>query len=228
MNYQEIYNRIIARGQQRAKTRSAANKLLGYVEQHHIKPKCLGGNNKAENLVYLTAEEHFIVHALLVKIYPGNPHLVYALQMLTVENKDEGVKRPKNKLYGWMKKKIAKTRSELRTGSKHSKETKSKISESNKGKCLGRKLSEEHKAKISKSQIGLKRNLTDESRRRMSEAGKRHTGRKLSVEHRAAISAGGKGVKKSEETKAKMRKPKSAEHAKNISEARKRMFPKKL
>ena len=33
---------------------------IGYYEKHHIQPKSLGGSNKKENLVRLTAREHFI------------------------------------------------------------------------------------------------------------------------------------------------------------------------
>ena len=40
----------------------------GYSEKHHIIPKCLGGSNKKENLVSLTAREHFVCHHLLTKM----------------------------------------------------------------------------------------------------------------------------------------------------------------
>ncbi len=39
-----------------------------YVEKHHIIPKSMGGDNFTENLVNLTAKEHFICHLLLVKM----------------------------------------------------------------------------------------------------------------------------------------------------------------
>ena len=52
MNYQKIYNQII----ERAKNRQ----LEGYKEKHHIIPRCLNGNNDKENLVKLTAREHFL------------------------------------------------------------------------------------------------------------------------------------------------------------------------
>jgi hypothetical protein len=42
-----------------------------YYELHHIIPKCLGGNNKKENLVLLTAKEHYICHLLLIKMTEG-------------------------------------------------------------------------------------------------------------------------------------------------------------
>lgn len=41
--------------------------IIGYTEIHHIIPKSMGGNNTKDNLVVLTAREHFICHLLLVK-----------------------------------------------------------------------------------------------------------------------------------------------------------------
>ena len=40
-----------------------------YGEHHHIMPRLLGGTDKDENIVKLTAREHFICHWLLVKMY---------------------------------------------------------------------------------------------------------------------------------------------------------------
>lgn len=70
MNYQRIYNQIIDRAKNR--------QLDGYKEKHHILPRCMGGSNKKENLVELTAREHFICHQLLVYIYPKNKQVAYA------------------------------------------------------------------------------------------------------------------------------------------------------
>jgi hypothetical protein len=39
-----------------------------YSEIHHIIPKSLGGSNSKDNLVRLTAREHYICHLLLVKM----------------------------------------------------------------------------------------------------------------------------------------------------------------
>lgn len=39
----------------------------GYTEKHHIIPKSCGGDNSKDNLVVLTAKEHFICHLLLTK-----------------------------------------------------------------------------------------------------------------------------------------------------------------
>ena len=43
-----------------------------YYEIHHIIPKSLGGNNSTDNLVKLTAREHYICHLLLVKMTTDN------------------------------------------------------------------------------------------------------------------------------------------------------------
>lgn len=74
MDYVKVYNQII----QRAKGRL----LVGYVEKHHIVPKCLGGANDSTNLVNLTAREHFLCHWLLARMYPDNYRLVYAFNMM--------------------------------------------------------------------------------------------------------------------------------------------------
>lgn len=64
MNYNKIYDDIV----NFAKS-DAANRTNGYFEKHHILPKSLGGIDDENNLVKLTAREHFICHWLLVKMY---------------------------------------------------------------------------------------------------------------------------------------------------------------
>jgi hypothetical protein len=39
--------------------------ITGYTEKHHIIPSSLGGDNSKENIVSLTAREHFVCHLLL-------------------------------------------------------------------------------------------------------------------------------------------------------------------
>ena len=52
---------------------NAKNRTIsGYIEKHHIIPKSCGGSNKKENLVALTAKEHFICHLLLTKMTENN------------------------------------------------------------------------------------------------------------------------------------------------------------
>ena len=69
---------------ERAKLRT----LTCYKEEHHIVPVCMNGDNSKENLVKLTAKEHFICHLLLTKVYPNDNKLKYALWcMMTLTNK---------------------------------------------------------------------------------------------------------------------------------------------
>ena len=48
--------------------------LDGYTEKHHIVPKSLGGSNRKDNIVSLTAREHFICHWLLTKMVSETKH----------------------------------------------------------------------------------------------------------------------------------------------------------
>jgi hypothetical protein len=61
----------------------------GYTELHHIIPQSLGGSNDKENLVELTAREHFICHWLLIKMTEGEDRskMLYALQGMKAENR---------------------------------------------------------------------------------------------------------------------------------------------
>jgi hypothetical protein len=63
MNYSNHYNLLITRAKRRS--------LEGYKEVHHILPKCIGGSDDLDNLVDLTAREHYVAHILLAKIYGG-------------------------------------------------------------------------------------------------------------------------------------------------------------
>jgi len=207
MNYNKHYNTLIER---------AKNRLLeGYCEKHHIIPKCMGGSDDTDNLVALTPEEHYVAHQLLVKIYPNNPKLIYAANMMTVANPNQPNRN--NKKYGWIKRKV----SEASKTRIISDETRAKISASKLGKKRG-PLSDEQKAKMSKALKGKKR--TKEHNRKIGKSGKgvkhigkgpggkilrkpmtqetkdkisaKAKGRKLSEEHKAAIAAGQLGKKR--------------------------------
>jgi len=88
MNYERIYNQIIqsAKKSNRKKLRKSNPDYI-YYEKHHIIPRCLGGTDDIENLVLLTAKEHFICHRLLCEMYPDNSKLIHAFwRMCTVKN----------------------------------------------------------------------------------------------------------------------------------------------
>ena len=112
MNYQAIYNKLIARALVRKKD------LAEYYECHHIVPKCLGGSNDQKNLVNLTAREHFVAHLCLVKIYPGNGSLVRAAVMMACGSSQH--KRSANRIYEWLRKKHSVAMQELQGGTNNS------------------------------------------------------------------------------------------------------------
>lgn len=118
MDYQRIYNQLIERAQNRT--------LEGYIEKHHILPKCLGGNNDKENLVELTAREHFLCHMLLCEIYPKENKLKHALFLMSI-----GKQRVKEKHYvvgSRVYERLKTEYSQFLTGKKQSQETKDKKS----------------------------------------------------------------------------------------------------
>lgn len=99
MDYQKHYELLIDRAKSRV--------LGGYVEVHHIVPKCLGGGDEKANLVQLTPEEHYVAHQLLFKMHPTCRGLSYAMVMMTFN--PHGAR--KNKRYGWIKRRVSQARS---------------------------------------------------------------------------------------------------------------------
>lgn len=72
MNYKKLYDTIITNSINRTKESDV------YYERHHIVPKCMKGTDYEDNLVLLTAREHFVVHKLLTKIYPNHKGIKWA------------------------------------------------------------------------------------------------------------------------------------------------------
>ena len=73
----------------RAKTRV----LNIYTEKHHIIPKSLGGSNKKENIVSLTAREHFICHRLLVRMTEGKNKAKMSYAIRTMMNRENSYQK---------------------------------------------------------------------------------------------------------------------------------------
>jgi hypothetical protein len=169
MNYQKIYNQII----ERAKNRQ----LEGYKEKHHIIPRCMEGLDIKENLIELTAREHFLCHVLLCEIYPENIKLKQALFLMSI-----GKQKVKENQYV--------------IGSRVYERLKTEYSQF----LTGKKFSEETKQKISKTLKGKKR--SDETKQKMSENRKGHL--MYNDEWREKIRQGNLGKKKSKETKQNM------------------------
>lgn len=88
MDYQRIYNEIIVKAKLENRIKLKKNHIFYvYYENHHIIPKCLGGKNEHENLVLLTAKEHYMCHKILTYIYPNNRSIACAFYRMTFDKK---------------------------------------------------------------------------------------------------------------------------------------------
>ena len=73
-HFAKKYFEIISHAQIRCPSslkRKQVREIMGYAEHHHIVPKSVGGTNELDNLVWLTANEHFECHLLLVEMLEG-------------------------------------------------------------------------------------------------------------------------------------------------------------
>jgi len=121
MNYLKNYNDYVAYVKNevklgnRPRKQQEKNHFDGYWEFHHIIPKSLGGDNSEDNLIPLTAREHFLAHYLLTKIYSeGIAHskMVFAFLMCCNGNKLL-LKYQRSRLYEKLKLEFAEARSDL-------------------------------------------------------------------------------------------------------------------
>lgn len=156
--YTKWYNAIIAQAGKRVNQ-------TGYVEQHHIIPKSLGGTNDPENLVKLTAREHFICHLLLTKMVsdPAHKRSMYYASYMMVRGHRTRHYLPSSRLYEITRKRMIEAQKERpgpNLGKKWSEEVRKKQSESRKGISRG-PMSEEHKKKLSKPK-------SEEAKKKMS------------------------------------------------------------
>lgn len=200
-----------------------------YTEKHHIIPRSMGGLDTKENLVVLTAREHYIAHLLLTKCVTNEfkGKILHAYVMMS-EVKDKNQKRfykINSRLFESRKVESNKIKSQFR----HSDDAKASISEKlkgipkqpftnehkvnisnghkgqkawNKGLKGVAKASEETKRKISESQKG--RVVSDETRKKLSLARKGKTRKPLSEETKAKMSSSSRRIKMSEEHKQKL------------------------
>ena len=170
--YTKWYNNIIS---------SAKGRInIGYVEKHHIIPRSLGGSDDKNNIVALTAKEHFICHLLLTKMTTGlqNRSMWHAAWNMANQKREYQQRYIVSaRIYEIIKTTNAKKLSEANTG---------KVNYSAKGKAK----SDEHKEKLRQANLGKKRSVESITKQVNS-----MTGRKRTNEECAAISNGLKGRK---------------------------------
>ncbi len=212
MNYQRHYEALI----ERARKRPA---LEGYKEAHHVIPKCLGGTNDATNLVDLTAEEHFVAHQLLAKMHPSNTKVLYGAVLMAATPR---LGRVGNKLYGWLRKRLAMAQSLKFKGRVWSPEQNAARSERVKAQWADPRVREVRSAAIKASFSGrkpvapekmqaLKEFRSEYSKARWQDPEYRATqsaknrARKMTEAQRAACSERMKGKKASDSAREKMR-----------------------
>lgn len=105
--YSNWYYNIINKAKKRNRSKSES-----YFEEHHIVPRCMGGSDDHENLVLLTAREHFIIHILLTKMVDGKNFIIRLLQPV-MYFKGLGYKYYNSRLYESARKRL----STLKSGS---------------------------------------------------------------------------------------------------------------
>jgi hypothetical protein len=221
--YSKWYYSIISN----AKTRILNNNI--YSELHHIVPESffknrtrkgpsgwLDGNpNNPLNKVNLTPREHFICHLLLIKFTTGvaKSKMVFAAAGMKRARKFQH-RYVNSRLYSIVRQEMSKQSSILNKGRKHSEETRKKVSDAGKG----RKHSEETKKLMSEQAKGKKKSASqiekmkqhrhsDESKKRMSDT--QQNRKPITEETRDKMSLASLG------------KPKTKEHAANISKGKK-------
>ena len=171
--------------------------VVGYVEKHHIIPESLGGPNSKDNLVKLTAREHFVAHLLLVKMVEkgSKRKMAWALHRMAFSKKHGMERHLSSREFELARKTFA----AATTGTKQTEETKRRISEARTGVCTpaqlaalqathkknkGRKATETTKARLSKAQ-----RESEKAKAHRQKLVERQTGVEHSQERRSRLKA---------------------------------------
>jgi hypothetical protein len=206
--YRVWYNALMVRAKGRV--------LDDYFENHHIKPRSLGGSDRKSNIVALTYREHFLAHWLLTKWTDDEKRrkMLHALSQMA------RVSSARRVISGWQYEVAKRARRDAIKGKKFSPEHVARLAATwteerkanHRAKTLGRKNSLAAIANIKASR-------TKEVRARISASltGRKregfvpwNKGRKLGRKYRTKISATLKGRKQ------------TAEHIANVNAARER------
>lgn len=227
MNYKQVYVNLIESRRGRQKEVSVQ------YERHHINPRCFGGSNRKENIVYLTYREHFIAHRLLVKFTTGKRKgkMVYALcRLCTINNESQQYRIKYSRQFSKIKQQSYKLlcgENNHNFGRKFSKEEKERISKRMKGKnnpFYGKPPWNKGKTKFTDDTLKRKGQQHSEKFKNglidITNIGKK------TIEGRKRISEAQKGKPKTEEHKKKLSKTLtgrklSTEIRKNMSKAKK-------
>lgn len=108
MNYQYIHDSIVTNAKRRNWTKKTAGQ---YTETHHIVLRAMGGSDHPDNLIVVTAREHFLLHKLLFKIHgcrvTGQAYMSFAImaskrspgEFIRISSRDFEKSRALNAIY---------------------------------------------------------------------------------------------------------------------------------
>jgi hypothetical protein len=212
-NAKQRYDELIENARQ--------NQYDGYVERHHVVPKCLGGTNEKSNIVKLRARDHFVAHQLLVEMYEEQSQewfkMATALNWFSGKRKDRyditpdeyelmrsivqssiGCRQKRKRKKSTKKRKPTspETRLKLSVSGKLA-QNRPEVKEKQSIASTGRKHSQQTLEKMSAIQKIVQGKPEVKEKHRRAALGK-----PKSLEHRQAISKCKKGIKLSEEHKA--------------------------
>ena len=123
----------------------------GYAEVHHIVPRSLGGSDDADNLIRLTARQHFIAHWMLARALGGSASRAFF--MMSNFGKYGQVNSTTYQIARQEYAEIARIQFRGRVMPPVSDETREKQRQAK----LGKKLSAEHVEKVRIAMLGQKR-----------------------------------------------------------------------
>ena len=113
MDYKKVYDALME------KRRSNPVPNDEYGERHHIVPRSEGGTDDGDNLVRLTAREHYIAHLLLAKIYSDVKMYSAVIYMQCRTNTQNREYKFNSRLYEKMRLKFSDKQRGMKIGTRH-------------------------------------------------------------------------------------------------------------
>jgi hypothetical protein len=181
MNYKKIYEEIIIK-------HGSKTKLDCYCEYHHIIPRCIGGSDDKDNMIYVKGRVHVLLHWILCKIYPTDRKILQAFHAMTMINGHNNRTLNTNIIES-----ARKYNAQSKRGVPRSEETKQKISDSMTGKTRSEETKQKIGTAIKSHRQKYKFSHNEETKQKLS---KSHAGKTLKDETRQKISDSMIGKKK--------------------------------
>lgn len=172
-------------------------KYDGYMENHHIIPRSLGGGNSKSNIVSLPAKYHYYAHYWLSRMFvhgsAESKSMIFGFHKMNSRSKNQ-----KREINGMLFEEIRKKASEAQRGRKMTESNKEKLRIANKNKVI----SEESRKRMSESAKN-RPPMTEEDKRKRTQW---RVGTTDSVETKEKRAAHHRGAARSEQARENMRK----------------------